>query len=167
MAEQTQSSVSKSKYLLIVLGANTHTVDKFNVAKYLQKQKYRVTIQLVMNLHMISKQKFHLAWPGLAWPGLAWPGLAWPGLAWHSLARPKQNFCFGVNGRFITRVRLVLDKNCWVCRKWLLHSTVAASKQARNRNGDEANPVTVVCSKHFLHTQQFLSRAKRTLFVTS
>ena len=45
---------------------------------------YRVTIQLVANLPLTSKQKFHF------------------GLACPSLARPKWNFCFEVNGRFAT-----------------------------------------------------------------
>ena len=33
------------------------------------KSKYRVTIQLVQNLPLTSKQKFRVAWHGLAWPG--------------------------------------------------------------------------------------------------
>ena len=45
---------------------------------------YRVTIQLVQNLPLTSKQKFRF--------GLDWPGLA----------RPKRNFCFEVNRRFCT-----------------------------------------------------------------
>ena len=45
---------------------------------------YRVTIQLVQNLPLTSKQKFLFC--------LDWPGLA----------RPKRNFCFKVNGRFCT-----------------------------------------------------------------
>ena len=46
---------------------------------------YRVTIQLEQNFPLTSKQKFRF--------GLGWPGLA----------RPKQNFCFEVNGRFCIR----------------------------------------------------------------
>ena len=45
---------------------------------------YRVTIPLVQNLPLTSKQKFRF--------GLARPGQA----------RPKRNFCFKVNGRFVT-----------------------------------------------------------------
>ena len=45
---------------------------------------YRVTIQVVANLLLTSKQKLPI--------GLARPGQA----------RPKQNFCFEVNGRFAT-----------------------------------------------------------------
>ena len=61
------------------------------------------------------------------------------------------------------RVRLALDRNCWVCRKCLLHSTVTgfASSPFLFRACFEA--ATVECSNHFLHTQQFLSRTKRTL----
>ena len=44
---------------------------------------YRVTIQLVQNLPLTSKHKFHF--------GMDWPGLA----------RPKLNFCFDINGRFV------------------------------------------------------------------
>ena len=43
---------------------------------------YRVTIQLVQNLRLTSRQKFRF--------GLVCPGLA----------RAKRNFCFTVNGRF-------------------------------------------------------------------
>ena len=50
--------------------------------KILQLCKYRVTIPLVQNLLLTSKQKFRLACPGLA--------------------RPKRNFCFSVNGKFST-----------------------------------------------------------------
>ena len=45
---------------------------------------YRVTIQLVTNLPLTSKQKFHF------------------GLARPLHARLKQNLCFEVNGRFVT-----------------------------------------------------------------
>ena len=65
----------------------------------------------------------------------------------------------------VISVFFALDKNYWVCRKWLLHSTVTASKRARNGNGDEASPATVECSNHFEHTQQFLFNAKNTLTV--
>ena len=51
---------------------------------YGPKLMYRVTIQLVANLPLTSKQKFCF--------GLAWPGLA----------RPKRNLCSEVNGRFAT-----------------------------------------------------------------
>ena len=43
---------------------------------------YRVTIPLVQNFLLTSKEKFHF--------GLACPGMA----------RPKRNFSFEVNGRF-------------------------------------------------------------------
>ena len=65
-----------------------------------------------------------------------------------------------------SRVSFVLDKNCWVCAKWLLHSTVTAMKRARNGNGEKAGPVTLECSNHFAHTQQFLSNIKFTLLAT-
>ena len=45
---------------------------------------YRVTNQVVTNLPLTAKQKIHY--------GLARPGKA----------RPKQNFCFEVMGRFVT-----------------------------------------------------------------
>ena len=47
--------------------------------------RYRVTIHLVQNLPLTSKQKFHF------------------GLACPDLARPKRNFSFEVNGRFCKR----------------------------------------------------------------
>ena len=69
--------------------------------------------------------------------------------------------------RPLCRVSFALDKNCWVCRKWLLHSTVTglASSPFPFRARFEA--VTVGCSNHFLHTQQFFPRAKRTLQLQS
>ena len=48
------------------------------------RARYRVTIQLVGNLPLTSKQKFHF--------GLARPGQA----------RPKRNLSFEVNRRFVT-----------------------------------------------------------------
>ena len=51
---------------------------------------YRVTHQVVTNLPLTSKQKFRFS--------LARPGQA----------RPKQNFCFEVNGRFITTWHVTL-----------------------------------------------------------
>ena len=58
------------------------------------------------------------------------------------------------------RVRLALDKNCWVCRKLLLHSTVTglASSSFPFRARFEA--VTVECSNHFLHTEQFFIQSQ-------
>ena len=55
-----------------------------------------------------------------------------------------------------TRMRFALDKNCWVCAKWLLHSTLLVAIPVSSRNG-------IKCSFNFAHTQQFLSNAKRTL----
>ena len=62
-----------------------------------------------------------------------------------------------------SKVSFVLDKNCWVCAKWMLHYTVTSPFRSRNRNGDKASPAIVECSNHFVHTQQFLSYAKLTL----
>ena len=47
-----------------------------------QQYEYRVTIPLVQNLLLTSRQKFHF--------GLARPGQA----------KPKRDYCFEVNGRF-------------------------------------------------------------------
>ena len=44
--------------------------------------RYRLTIELVTNLPLTSKQNFRLAWP--------------------VLARPKHNFCYVVNRRLVT-----------------------------------------------------------------
>ena len=61
------------------------------------------------------------------------------------------------------KVSFVLDRNCWVYTKWLLHSTVARLAltpfpfQDRNVKG------TVECRIQFAHTQHFLSNAKLTL----
>ena len=67
---------------------------------------------------------------------------------------------------FLTKVSLALDRNCWVCEIWLLHSTVTelASSPFLFQACFEA--VTVECSNHFGHTTQFLSNAKLTLFLT-
>ena len=66
-------------------------------------------------------------------------------------------------GRLKSRVSFAIDRKCWVCANWLLHSTVARLSSLpfpfRDRNGE----VTVECSSHFAHTQQFLSNAKLTL----
>ena len=61
------------------------------------------------------------------------------------------------------KVSFALDKTCWVCTKWMLHSTRPVAIQSRNGNGNEVNLVTVECSNQFAHTQQFLSNAKLTL----
>ena len=53
---------------------------------------YRVTIPLVQNLQLTSRQKFRF------------------GLACSGLARPKRNFCFEVNGRFGTTRCVTLYK---------------------------------------------------------
>ena len=53
------------------------------------------------------------------------------------------------------KVSLALDKNCWVCAKWMLHSARTIAIPAQNWNGDEASPATVECSNHFVHTHQF------------
>ena len=55
-----------------------------NTSKLNSHVNYRVTIQLVANLPLTSKQKFHF--------GLARPGQS----------RPKRNFSFEVNRRFAT-----------------------------------------------------------------
>ena len=55
-----------------------------------------------------------------------------------------------------SREGFALYRNCWVCAKWLLHSTVTLLFQYWNKNGDEVSPTTVECSNHFAHTQQFL-----------
>ena len=73
---------------------------------------------------------------------------------------------FAIMSGFAIRVSFALDKNCWVCGKWLLHSIVTASKESKracNGNGDKASLATVESSNHFVHTQQFLSNAKLTL----
>ena len=54
------------------------------------------------------------------------------------------------------RVFFVLDKNCWVCEKWLLHFTVTAPKTGSKQE----SPVTVECSNHFAHIQQFFPTQK-------
>ena len=56
-----------------------------------------------------------------------------------------------------------LHKNCWVCAKWMLHSTRFIVIPPRNGNCDEASPATAECINHFVYTQQFLSNAKLTL----
>ena len=63
------------------------------------------------------------------------------------------------------RVSFVLDKNCWVYAKWLLHSSVA--RLASSPYPFQARMVTgrVECSNHFVHTQPFLTNAKLTLLV--
>ena len=53
------------------------------------------------------------------------------------------------------KVCFALDKNCWVCAKWMLHSARPVAIPAQNGNGDEASLATVECSNHFVHTQQF------------
>ena len=65
-----------------------------------------------------------------------------------------------------TKVSFALDKNCYVCAKWMLHSIRPVAIPAWNRNNNEENPATVECSNHFAHTQQFLSNAKLTLILT-
>ena len=52
--------------------------------KYICHNFYGVAHQVVMNLPLTSKQKFRF------------------GLACLGLARPKWNFCYDVNGRFVT-----------------------------------------------------------------
>ena len=50
---------------------------------YVMCHLYRVTHQVVTNLPLTSKQKFRF------------------GLACHGLAKPRRNFSFDVNGRFV------------------------------------------------------------------
>ena len=62
-----------------------------------------------------------------------------------------------------SKVSFALDKNCWVCATWMLHSTRPVTIPSRNGNGDEASPAIVECSNHFADTQHFLSSAKLSL----
>ena len=54
-----------------------------------------------------------------------------------------------------TNVWFALDENCLVCKKWLLHSTVTGLTSPPFLFEDQNGEVTVECSIHFLHTQQF------------
>ena len=103
---------------------------------------------------------------------------------WHLSSEWKQHdydfgnwYCnvlctFYVKGRIAhvgqpSNVWFALDENCWVCKKWLLHSSFAGLTSPPFLIQDQNGEVTVECSIHFLHTQQFLSSANRTLTVTS
>ena len=66
----------------------------------------------------------------------------------------------------VSRVSFALDKNCWVCPKWLLHSTVAGLPRGHSRFETGMATGRVECSIHFAHTQQFLSNAKLNLNVS-
>ena len=79
----------------------------------------------------------------------------------------KALWSFWSSGCICSNVWFALDENCWVCKKWLLHSTVAGLTSPPFLFQDQNGEVTVECSIHFLHTQQFLSSANRTLTVTS
>ena len=61
------------------------------------------------------------------------------------------------------RVSFALYKKCWVCAKWLLHSTVAGLASSPFSFWACFEAVTVECSNHFPHTQQFLPYTKLTL----
>ena len=61
---------------------------------------------------------------------------------------------------------LELDRNCWVCAIWLLRPTVAGLALSPFPFQDQNGQVTVECSNHFAHTQQFLSNAILTLLAT-
>ena len=69
-----------------LLPSDKHDAHSLFTLSFLVKLEghYRVTHQVVPNLLLTSKQKFHF--------GLARPGQA----------RPKWNICFEVNGRFCT-----------------------------------------------------------------
>ena len=75
---------------------------------------------------------------------------------------PPRNIKLSLSG-IVTRVSFALDRNCWECAIWFLNSTVAelASSPFPFQACFEA--VTVECSNHLQHTQQFLSNAKLTL----
>ena len=58
-----------------------------------------------------------------------------------------------------------LDKSCWVCAKWMLHSTCPVAILVSKQEWRQGSPATVECCNHFGHTQQFLSNAKLTLLL--
>ena len=62
-----------------------------------------------------------------------------------------------------SRDGFALDENCWVCAKWLLHSTVARLTCSPFLFQDWNGEVTVECSNHFAHAQQFSSNANPSL----
>ena len=66
----------------------------------------------------------------------------------------------------MNRVSFVLDKKCWACAKWLLHSTVIGLASLPFLFRARFESVTVECSNHFPHTQQFLSNTKLILNIT-
>ena len=62
-----------------------------------------------------------------------------------------------------SRVSFELDKNCWVCPKWLKHSIVAGLPCRHSCFETRMATGQVECSIHFAHTQQLLSNGKLSL----
>ena len=62
--------------------------------------------------------------------------------------------------------RFPLDENCWLCAKWLLHSTVVGLTSSPFLFLYWNGRVTLECSIHFAHTQQFSSNRNLTLMRT-
>ena len=75
--------VNNQNHILIKIFIKSSEAKKEKQTIKLHKRVlYRVTHQFEPNLLLISKRKFCF------------------GLAWPDLDRPKQNFCFDINGRF-------------------------------------------------------------------
>ena len=69
-------------------------------------------------------------------PGWAWEVLWWLGLSFskHSSFEAIINFNFTT-----VNVRFALNRNCWVCTKWMLHSTAQSPFRSWNGNGNKVS----------------------------